>query len=574
MSIVNSRTRLSSRAPIILPAALFLPALAGAQALPLFPNVTPNNAIEQRQEQQQEAAKQRAMARPDVLSPDSPAQTFGPLILPAESPCFPIKAVTWEGAEAFPWLQSEAGIVIGQCAGAKGLQAIRDYFGARLVNEGYMTSRVLIPGQSLATAELHLQVVAGRITQVKDDGTPGWWRTVLPTGPGGLANQRDIDQGMENMRRLQGQADASIDLVPGETPGATDVLIKPGTGKRWHALVTGDNAGLENTGKYQLGGTLTVDSPLFLYDSLTISGNTNANVGNGSAGTRSSAINYSVPFGYWNAFFNANQSRYKQTVAGFDGDIVYGGRNTQIEAGLGYVPFRNASGKTSLYGKVFRKSASSSIDGLDLPVQHRDFVGFELGASHRQYFGASVFDIGAAWRQSLPDHSKAPGFVLGDPNWDGKSEILQGNLGLMVPFQVSGQRLRYQGSVRMQYAYTGVLPSDYFVIGNRYSVRGFDEQLTLAAENGVTMRNDLAWQIGNTGQEAFVGFDMGHVSGPSAAFLVGQTLMGAVIGARGRWRLGNLAALSYELTLGTPVKKPEGFRTHCTNIAAQLGLEF
>ncbi|MFC4342253.1 ShlB/FhaC/HecB family hemolysin secretion/activation protein [Cupriavidus numazuensis] len=514
------------------------------------------------------------MARPDVLSPTPSALTTGPLILPTESPCFPIKAVVWDGAEGFGWLTPESEILVGQCAGAKGLQAIRDYFATRLVTEGFITTRVMIPGQNLGTGTLRLQVIAGRIDQVKSEGTAGWWRTALPTGPGGLVNQRDLDQGMENVRRLQGQADATIDLVPGDEPGEADLVVKPGTGKRWHGLVTADNAGLANTGKYQMGGTLTVDSPLFLYDSLTISGNTNANIGNGSAGTRSSAINYSIPFGYWSAFFNANQSRYKQTVAGFEEDIVYGGRNTQIEAGLGYVPFRNASGKTSLYGKVFRKSASSSINGQDLTVQHRDFVGVEVGASHRQYFGNSVFDIGTAWRQSLPNHSSATGFVLGDPDWDGKSEILLGNLGLMVPIQLNGQRLRYQGTVRMQYAPSRILPSDYFVIGNRYSVRGFDEQLTLAAENGVTMRNDLAWQIGGTGQEAFVGFDMGHVSGPSAAFLVGQTLMGAVIGARGRWRLGSLAALSYEVTLGTPVRKPDNFRTHGTNIAAQMGLEF
>ncbi|WP_432258812.1 ShlB/FhaC/HecB family hemolysin secretion/activation protein [Cupriavidus sp. TMH.W2] len=569
----SARLNTHGASPFV-PFLLSLPSLAVAQALPLFPNITPNDAIEQRQEQQQEAAKQRAMARPDVLSPAASEPATGPLILPTESPCFPIKAVAWGDAQAFGWLTREAEILVGQCTGAKGLQAIRDYFSARLVAEGFVTTRVLIPAQNLGTGLLRLQIVAGRINAVKSEGTAGWWRTALPTGPGGLVNQRDLDQSMENIRRLQGQADATIDLVPGDNPGEADLVVKSGTGKRWHGLITADNAGLQNTGKYQMGGTLTVDSPLFLYDSLTISGNTNANYGNGAAGTRSSAINYSIPFGYWNAFFNANQSRYKQTVAGFDGDIAYGGRNTQIEAGIGYVPFRNASGKTSLYSKLFRKSASSSIDGLDLAVQHRDFVGFELGASHRQYFGAAVFDMGAAWRQSLPDHSKAAGFVPGDPNWDGKSEILQGNLGLMAPFQVGGQRLRYQGSVRMQYAPTRILPSDYFVIGNRYSVRGFDEQLTLAAENGVTMRNDFAWQIGNTGQEAFVGFDMGHVSGPSAAFLVGQTLMGAVIGARGRWRLGNVVALSYEVTLGAPVKKPDNFRTHQTNIAAQVGLEF
>lgn len=536
----------------------------------------PNSVIEQRQTQQQDANRQRAMERPDVLSSSasaSGASAQGPLILSPELPCFPIRSVEWKGAEAFPWLMSEADILVSQCAGATGLQMIRDYFAARLVSEGYVTSRVLLPEQNLSAGQLQLHVVAGRIAEVKTDDTAGWWRTALPTGPGGLLNQRDLDQATENVRRLQGQADATIDLVPGENPGDTDLVLKPGTGKRWHGSISADNAGIDNTGKYQLGAALTLDSPLFLYDSLTLSGNTNANYGNGAAGTRSSSASYNVPLGYWSLFVNASQSRYKQTVAGFVDDIVYGGSNRQMEAGVGYVAFRNAAARTSLFGKLYRKVANSTVNDLDLAVQHRDFVGFEIGASHRHHFVGSVVDIGASWRQSLPSHSRSTGFVLGQPRWDGRSQVLLANAGLTLPFTAAAQRLRYQGSVRMQYASTRILPSDYFAIGNRYAVRGFDEQLTLSAENGVAMRNDLVWQIGDSGQEAFVGFDMGHVSGPSAEFLVGRTLMGAVIGARGRWRLGRLAGLTYELTLGTPVKKPASFRTGRPNIAAQVALE-
>ncbi|MCA3188855.1 MAG: ShlB/FhaC/HecB family hemolysin secretion/activation protein [Cupriavidus sp.] len=553
-----------------------LASMPAARAASPGDRAVPNSVIEQRQAQQQDANRQRAMERPDALSPISGAaiaSTQGPLILPPEIPCFPIQRVEWKGAEAFPWLVAEADILVSQCAGATGLQKIRDYFAARLVSEGYVTTRVLIPEQNLSTGLLQLHVVAGRIGEVKADQSVGWWRTALPTGPGGLLNQRDLDQATENVRRLQGQADAMIDLVPGAHTGDADLVLKPGSGKRWHGSISADNGGIDNTGKYQLGGSLTLDSPLFLYDSLTLSGNTNANFGNGAAGTRSSSASYNVPLGYWSLFVNASQSRYKQTVAGFVDDIVYGGSNRQMEAGVGYVAFRNAAARTSLFGKLYRKVANSTINDRDLSVQHRDLVGFEIGASHRHYVGASVVDIGTSWRQALPSHSRATGVVLGQPEWDGRSQILMANAALTLPFTAAAQRLRYQGSMRMQYASTRILPSDYFVIGNRYAVRGFDEQLTLSAENGVAMRNDLAWKIGDSGQEAFVGFDMGHVSGPSAEFLVGRTLMGAVVGARGRWRLGGLAGLTYELTLGTPVKKPANFRTRRPNIAAQVALE-
>ncbi|MGT2490224.1 POTRA domain-containing protein [Cupriavidus basilensis] len=98
--------------------------------------------------------RERAWPVPDVLtaSPPKPAST-GPLILPAESPCFRIRTVRWEGAEDFAWLRAEAGILPTQCVGGKGLEAIQDYFSARLLAQGYITTRVVIPDQNLASGE-------------------------------------------------------------------------------------------------------------------------------------------------------------------------------------------------------------------------------------------------------------------------------------------------------------------------------------------------------------------------------------------------------------------------------------
>jgi hemolysin activation/secretion protein len=69
--------------------------------------------------------------------------------------------------------------------------------------------------------------------------------------------------------------------------------MHPGTGNRLHGYVGGDNGGVDDTGKYQVNAGLTLDSPFFLYDQLTASWNSNANMGNDEAGTRSS---FSVQF--------------------------------------------------------------------------------------------------------------------------------------------------------------------------------------------------------------------------------------------------------------------------------------
>ena len=204
---------------------------------------------------------------------------------------------------------------------------------------------MLVPEQSLAAGTLTLRYVPGRISAVQSEGAAGWWRTALPTGPGGELNQRDLDQALENIRRLGSQADASIDVAPGPELGDSDIVIKPGTGKRWHAYIGGDNAGMESTGKEQINAGLTLDSPLFLYDQFSVSWNSNAAFGRDDAATRAGSVNYSIPFGYWTLFAGASRSRYRQTVAGFDEPIIYAGTTKQVDIGVSVVPYRGSTYK-------------------------------------------------------------------------------------------------------------------------------------------------------------------------------------------------------------------------------------
>lgn len=50
-------------------------------------------------------------------------------------------------------------------------------------------------------------------------------RTALPARPGDILNLRDIEQALENFKRVP-TAEADIEIVPGEQPGESDLLIK------------------------------------------------------------------------------------------------------------------------------------------------------------------------------------------------------------------------------------------------------------------------------------------------------------------------------------------------------------
>ena len=546
-----------------------------AQAAPaLAPASVRASDIQRRQEQELDAQRARASERPDVLStPAVPVEREGPLTFPAESPCFTLRLIVWDGPELPGWLRHDSEAALGQCVGGQGLHLLQAHLMARLIDHGLITARVLMPEQSLATGTLTLRYVPSRISGVKSEGTPGWWRMALPTGPGGQVNQRDLDQALENIRRLAGQADAGIDVAPGPELGESDIIIKPGTGKRWHAYVGGDNAGLASTGKHQVNAGLTLDSPLFLYDQLSVSWNSNADLGNRNAGSHAGSINYSIPFGYWTLFAGASESRYRQTVAGFVEPIVYGGSSKQIEAGVSVVPYRGTRYKGSAVLKLLRKRAHNTLNDVDIDVQRRDVVGYAFSYGHRHYVGQMVLDIRGGVRGTLPHYSNESGYVYGDPGWNGRSTLVSANVGLYLPFQVAGQQLAYQANWQIQHAKTPIVPSDYFSIGNRYTVRGFDGQMTLAAEDGWTLRNDLTLNLGNLGQQLYTGLDAGRVGGPSAHDLTRRTLIGAAAGLRGRIAMPYVNA-SYDLSVGWPLKKPENLTTQSTVFAAMLMVEF
>jgi hemolysin activation/secretion protein len=533
--------------------------------------------VERRQEQELDAQRARAAERPDVMSSGGDTGAAG-LELPVETPCFVIRDLSWEQA-APPTAMAEAasGVIVGHCVGGQGLRRLQDHLNGLLIQGGQVTARVVVPEQSLAAGVLTLRYLPGRISGVQDEGAIGWWRTAMPTGPGGNLNQRDLDQALENIRRLRGQSDAAIDVAPGPELGDSDIILRPGTGKRWHGYVGGDNGGLDAIGKYQVNAGLTLDSPLFLYDQLSVAWNSNARWRDADSNTRAASIHYNIPFGYWAVFASASKSTYRQAVAGFDEPIVYGGTTKQLQAGVSLVPYRGADYKGTATLALLRKLVGSTLNDEPIDVQRRDVTGYDLNVAHRHYLGRAVLDMGAGVRGTLTGLSDQPGYVYGKPDWNGRSTIVAANAGLYLPFQMADQPWAYHVNWQIQHAKTPVVPSDYFTIGNRYAVRGFDGQMTLAAEDGWTLRNDLSLgldnMLGAPGHQLYAGVDVGRVGGESAQWLSGRTLAGAVTGLRGRLSVPYVQA-SYDLSAGWPLKKPESLKTASTVFAAALMFEF
>ena len=179
-----------------------------------------------------------------------------------------------------------------------------------------------------------------------------------------------------------------------------------------------------------------------------------------------------------------------------------------------------------------------------------------MGVAHREFIGTSTLDMNLNYKRGTGANNAmhAPEEAFGEGT--SRPQIITADAQLNVPFALGAQRMRYSGVVRAQWNQTSLIPQDRFAIGGRYTVRGFDGESVLASERGWLIRNDLGWALDQTGQEIYLGVDYGEVGGKSSHTLLGTRLSGAVLGLRGGYK-----GLAYDVFVGHPIYKPQGFST-------------
>lgn len=281
-------------------------------------------------------------------------------------------------------------------------------------------------------------------------------------------------------------------------------------------------------------------------------------------------MHYSAPYGDWLASATASQGNYHQTVHGFMETYVYTGETANAELQLSRLVYRDQRRKTSLNLRAFRRSNHNFVEDTEIGPQRRVVGGWEMGLAHREFIGPATLDARLAYRRGTGAFGAlhAPEEKFGDGT--SRFRIVTGEAGLNLPFELGGQKLRYAGLWRAQWNRTPLTPQDLFAIGGRYTVRGFDGETSQMGERGWLVRNDLGWALGASGVELYLGIDFGQVGGRAPEQqLAGRQLSGGVLGLR-----GVLTGLSYDVFVGAPIKKPEGFRTARTTAGFNLNFSF
>lgn len=478
------------------------------------------------------------------------------MILVEESPCVQIKQINLEmisGQSAqdikkfnfiLQAIKKHPQQIIGKCVGTKSLRNLVNFAQNELIKKGFITSQITVNSQDLNQGSLRIGIQAGRLHKILvKNGHISLWqlKTALPLQEGDILNLKQLDQGLENLKRV---FDVDIQIIPAvesekELTGYSDLVIQLQPQKKLNFNLGVDDSGSEDTGKYMGSLGVTVNNPLHLNDILSLNFSHSLDDLHQDR-NKSYFASYQLPLGNYDLGLSYNQYQYEQNILGANGLLLYHGDSRQSNISLSRVLSRSGQHKTNLYGKVYHKEVQNFIDDIEINVLHRRTSGWNLGIQHRQYLGNAVLDASLDYRRGTGALNAllAPEEQIEDiynnklpAEGYSRAPLWSADLRFNLPFLLLDHAAQYRLNWRGQYAPKILVPNDRFYIGGRYSVRGFEGDLMLSGDNGQYLQQEISLNTALPNTQFYIGIDQGWLNGRNS-IPEQRYLMGSVFGLR------------------------------------------
>ena len=550
------------------PSLLLLIPLLSLSAVPAIAAPAQQEQLDQSRTQEAERQERLGEERVEAIVPPPTSAD-----LPAdESVRFHISQITIENqVERFRFLERIARPYAGKELSLSDINKLINAMNQSLMARGFSTSRIAIPEQNLSSGELRLVLLVGYINTVRfaEDSDTLYWKNLFPFHEGDILNVRDIEQGIEQAKRLPSQ-DISVQLLPSEQPQRTDVVLTVKRGKNFYGTISVDDSGLEDTGKLQWYTSIGIDQPFHKNDMLLIGMNLDGAHDGYEKGTRGHNISYTYPYGRHTFSFSYQRSKYHQTVESIPYNFISAGDSNISMLSWDYVLHRSAAMKTSMDIRLRKRNSHSFLNDVELPIQAMHQTSMEVGFAERLYLQrdtlyfrlAHRFGLGWLGAQKEKPYDDAPKTLY-------RMWLL--DVDFVHPFEFSHRPATFTTSFHGQYTMDDMrlYGVDMISMGNRYTVRGFDGEVTLMGTNGWYLRNEFATRFPKQKAELYLGLDVGAVYGYGTEVYNGHVIAGTVLGLRGAMDM-----LSYDVFAAKPIQKPEGFRTPDVTYGFSLGIKF
>ncbi|GAA0201545.1 ShlB/FhaC/HecB family hemolysin secretion/activation protein [Selenomonas dianae] len=550
------------------PSLLLLIPILSLSAAPTIAAPAQQEQLDQSRAQEAERQERLGEERVETIVAPPPSAD-----LPAdESVRFHISQITIENqVERFRFLERIARPYKDKELSLSDINKLINAMNQSLMSRGFSTSRIVVPEQNLSSGELHLVLQIGYINTVRfAEGSDAlYWKNLFPFHEEDILNVRDIEQGIEQAKRLPSQ-DISVQLLPSDQPQRTDVVLTVKRGKNFYGTISVDDSGLEDTGKLQWYTSIGIDQPFHKNDMLRIGMNLDGAQDGYEKGTRGHNISYTYPYGRHTFSFSYQRSKYHQTVESIPYNFISARDSNISTLSWDYVVHRSAAMKTSMDIRLRKRNSHSFLNDVELPIQAMHQTSMEVGFAERLYLQRNTLYFRLAHRFGLGWMGAQEEKAFADaPKTLYRMWLL--DVDFVHPFEFSHRPATFTTSFHGQYTMDGMrlYGVDMISMGNRYTVRGFDGEVTLMGTNGWYLRNEFATRFPKQKAELYLGFDVGAVYGYGADLYNGHTMMGAAVGVR-----GSIDTVSYDIFAAMPIRKPEGFHTSDVTSGFSLGVKF
>jgi len=469
--------------------------------------------------------------------------------IPVEKDCFTINTLLLDNNFLQKNLETTIKeMVVGRCVGPVGINkiaaALQDFY----IDAGYITTRVNIPSQNVSSGTLRFTVDAGRIDNiiiVGNDILP--W--ILPFQKDDILNIRDIEQGLENLQQVPG-VDVKIDIEPGSKNGYSNIVINTHRSKKWSVKAIYDNWGDEETGRYRGSAIGYLFNAAKAGDLLYLAG-TKSTTGK----YENVSTYYSVPVGYWNHAFFYSKSKSQQSVPLTWATLDYVGDSEYWSAKTALTVFRDKSRKITGSAEFIRRKYNYKIAGEELALQKRDMGNVKFGVNYKQQFADGNLGATLSWQRFLTwfGGEKTPDIVYG--NVSTVSQLFNFEANYIKQFSNS----IYSMAFFTQYAPEELTLQDQLTVGNRWSVRGFENSVGLTGNTGFSVQNTLYRPVGFLPANYYLGIDLGAIKEDN--YYGDEIIAGGAVGVQ-----GNLKSLEYDVSVSAPFKYPGDLDVDKVNI--------
>lgn len=191
---------------------------------------------------------------------------------PANEARIRVNTLRITGASVFPEpeLLALTGFVPGAELGLSDLQAMADKVTAHYRANGFFVAQAYMPAQEIRDNTVAIAVSEGRFGAVTlrngtnlSDRIAGSALTGVRSGD--VISAEPLENRLLMLSDLPG-IEVRSSLVPGASPGTSDLLVDVAPGRRVTGSIDADNGGSRYTGEYRVGGTIYLNNPLGLGD--------------------------------------------------------------------------------------------------------------------------------------------------------------------------------------------------------------------------------------------------------------------------------------------------------------------